>query len=101
MAEARRRRWLESFRQWPVAAAVFDLSKTGGKGHLAYGVLIAFHDVNDNGKFDENSAGKAEADVIAGLSVPDPSRPPPERSWFVVYLDGQPAADDYYSAFPL
>ena len=85
----------------PPAAALFDLSKTGGTGHLAYGVLIAFRDMNKNGSFDENSAGKAEADVIAGISVPDPSRPPPEHSYFVVYLDGKPAANDYYSAFPL
>ena len=85
----------------PPAAALFDLSKTGGTGHLAYGVLIAFRDVNKNGAFDEDSAGKAEADVIAGLSVPDPSRPPLEHSYFVVYLDGKPAANDYYSAFPL
>ena len=85
----------------PPPAAQFDLSTTGGKGHLAYGVLIAFRDVNGNGKFDENSAGHADADVIAGLSVPDPSRPPPEQSWFVVWLDGQPAASDYYSAFAL
>ena len=85
----------------PPAAALFDLSKTGGTGRLAYGVLIAFRDVNKNGAFDENSAGKAEADVIAGLSVPDPSRPPPEHSYFVVYLEGKPAANDYYSAFPL
>ncbi len=85
----------------PPAAALFDLSQTGGTGHLAYGVLIAFHDVNRNGTFDANSAGHAEADVIAGLSVPDPSRPPPEHSYFVVYLDGKPAANDYYAAFPL
>ena len=85
----------------PPAAALFDLSKTGGTGHLAYGVLIAFRDVNKNGVFDANSAGHAEADDIVGISVPDPSRPPPERSYFVVYLDGKPAANDYYSAFPL
>jgi hypothetical protein len=85
----------------PPAAALFDLSKTGGTGHLAYGVLIAFRDVNKNGAFDENSAGGAEGDVIAGISVPDPSQPPPEHSYFVVYLDGKPAANDYYSAFPL
>jgi hypothetical protein len=85
----------------PPAAALFDLSKTGGTGHLAYGVLIAFRDVNKNGLFDANSAGKAEADQIVGISVPDPSRPPPEHSYFVVYLDGKPAANDYYSAFPL
>src|SRR5207249_11753786 len=35
----------------PPAAALFDLSKTGGTGHLAYGVLIAFRDVNKNGLF--------------------------------------------------
>src|SRR2546421_681833 len=46
-------------------------------------------------------AGTPNGDVIAGLSVPDPSRPPPEHSYFVVYLDGKPAANDYYSAFPL
>jgi hypothetical protein len=85
----------------PPAAALFDLSKTGGTGRLAYGVLIAFRDVNKNGAFDENSAGMAEGDVIAGLSVPDPSRPPPGHSYFVVYLEGKPAANDYYSAFPL
>lgn len=85
----------------PPAAALFDLSTTGGTGHLAYGVLIAFRDTNHNGKWDENSAGMAEADVIAGLSVPDPSKPPPEHSYFVVYLDGKPAASDYFSAFPL
>ena len=38
----------------PPAAALFDLSKTGGTGRLAYGVLIAFRDVNKNGAFDEN-----------------------------------------------
>jgi len=85
----------------PPPEALFDLSKTGGTGHLAYGVLIAFRDVNKNGAFDANSAGRANADVIAGLSVPDPSRPPPEHSYFVVYLDGKPAANDYYSAEPL
>jgi hypothetical protein len=85
----------------PPAAALFDLSQTGGKGHLAYGVLIAFRDTNGNGKFDENSAGQPGGDVIAGISVPDPSRPPPEHSYMVVYLDGQPAASDYYSAFAL
>jgi hypothetical protein len=85
----------------PPAAALFDLSKAGGTGHLAYGVLIAFRDVNKNGAFDANSAGLADGDVIAGISVPDPSRPPPEHSYFVVYLDGKPAANDYYSAFPL
>ncbi len=85
----------------PPAAALFDLSKTGGTGHLAYGILIAFRDVNKNGAFDANSAGKAEADDIVGISMPDPSRPPPEHSYFVVYLDGKPAANDYFSAFPL
>ena len=85
----------------PPAAALFDLSQTGGTGHLAYGVLIAFRDVNKNGVFDANSAGHADADDIVGISVPDPSRPPPEHSYFVVYLDGKPAANDYYSAFPL
>ncbi|HWC75420.1 MAG TPA: hypothetical protein VG454_15915 [Gemmatimonadales bacterium] len=85
----------------PPAAALFDLSQTGGTGHLAYGVLIAFRDMNKNGVFDANSAGQADADVIVGISVPDPSRPPPEHSYFVVYLDGKPAANDYYSAFPL
>jgi hypothetical protein len=85
----------------PPPQALFDLSKTGGTGHLAYGVLIAFRDVNGNGVFDANSAGTPNADVIAGLSVPDPSRPPPEHSYFVVYLDGKPAANDYFSAEPL
>jgi len=85
----------------PPDAALFDLSTTGGTGHLAYGVLIVFRDTDGNGKFDENSAGTAGADVIVGLSVPDPSKPPPEHSYFVVYLDGKPAANDYYSAFPL
>jgi hypothetical protein len=85
----------------PPPPALFDLSKTGGTGHLAYGVLIAFRDVNKNGAFDANSAGTPNGDVIAGLSVPDPSRPPPEHSYFVLYLDGKPSADDSYSAFPL
>src|SRR5205814_10388506 len=40
----------------PPAKALFDLSQSGGHGHLAYGVLIAFRDANGNGKFDENSA---------------------------------------------
>jgi hypothetical protein len=84
----------------PPAAALFDLSQTGGTGHLAYGVLIAFRDVNKNGVFDANSAGKAEADVIAGISVPDPSRPPPEHGFFVLYLDGKVAANDIWGAFP-
>src|SRR5256885_53547 len=78
----------------PPAAALFDLSKTGGTGHLAYGILIAFRDVNKNGAFDANSAGKAEADDIVGISMPDPSRPPPEHSYFVVYLDGAPFTYD-------
>jgi hypothetical protein len=85
----------------PPAAALFDLSTTGGTGHLAYGVLIAFRDVNKNGVFDANSAGKAEADVIAGISVPDPSLPPPAQSYFVLYLDGKVAANDLWAAFPL
>ena len=85
----------------PPAAALFDLSATGGTGHLAYGVLIAFRDVNKNGIFDANSAGKADGDVIAGISVPDPSRPPPEHSYFVLYLDGKLAANDPYAAHPL
>ena len=84
----------------PPPAALFDLSKTGGTGHLAYGVLIAFRDVNKNGVFDANSAGKPEADVIAGISVPDPSLPPPAHSYFVLYLDGTVAANDVWGAFP-
>jgi hypothetical protein len=85
----------------PPAAALFDLSQTGGTGHLAYGILIAFRDVNKNGVFDANSAGKPDADVIAGISVPDPSLPPPAHSFFVLYLDGKLAANDQYSAHPL
>src|SRR5438132_1531494 len=45
----------------PPPQALFDLSKTGGTGHLAYGVLIAFRDVDGNGQFDANSAGKCLA----------------------------------------
>lgn len=85
----------------PPDAALFDLTRTGGTGHLAYGVLIAFRDVNKNGVFDANSAGKASADSIAGISVPDPSLPPPEHSYFVLYLDGKVAANDTWGAFPL
>ncbi len=85
----------------PPAAALFDLSTTGGKGHLAYGVLIAFRDNNSNGAFDAMGSDGKKIDDIAGISVPDPSLPPPAHSFFVVYLDGAPAASDYYSAFPL
>jgi len=85
----------------PPAAALFDLSKTGGTGHLAYGILIAFRDGNGNGTFDANSAGTSNGDVIAGISVPDPSRPPPAHSFFVLYLDGKVAANDTWGAFPM
>lgn len=85
----------------PPAAALFDLSKTGGKGHLAYGVLIAFRDLNGNKSLDSISASGAKVDDIAGISVPDPSLPPPEHSFFVLYLDGAVAPDDVYAAQPL
>src|SRR5712692_1528289 len=85
----------------PPAAALFDLSTTGGKGHLAYGVLIAFRDDNGNHAFDPISSDGKKIDDIVGISVPDPSLPPPMHSFFVVYLDGTLAANDYYSAFGL
>ncbi|HEY2031423.1 MAG TPA: hypothetical protein VGH20_19665 [Myxococcales bacterium] len=85
----------------PPAAALFDLSTTGGKGHLAYGVLIAFRDRNGNGALDSFDANGTPIDEIAGVSVPDPSRPPPEHSYFVLYLDGAVAPDDTWAALPL
>lgn len=85
----------------PPAAALFDLSTTGGKGHLAYGVLIAFRDLNGNGKLDAFEASGTPVDQIAGVSVPDTARPPPEHSYFVLYLDGAVAPNDTWGAQPL
>jgi len=85
----------------PPAAALFDLSTTGGTGHLAYGVLIAFRDKNQNGALDSFGADGTPVDEIAGVSVIDPSRPPPEHSYFVLYLDGAVAPNDNWAALPL
>lgn len=85
----------------PPAGALFDLASAGGTGHIGYGVLVAYQDGNGNRTFDPIPPGGAPVDHIVGISVPDPSLPPPERSFFVVYLDGKPAPDDYWSAEPL
>ena len=85
----------------PPPAALFDLAATGGSGRIGYGVLIAFQDGNGNRTFDPIPPGGAPIDHVMGLSVPDPSRPPPPRAWFVVYLDGHPAPNDYWAAFSL
>jgi len=85
----------------PPAKALYDLSTGGGRGHIAYGVLIAYEDGNGNRSFDPIPAGGTPIDHIVGLSVPDPSLPPPPRNHFVVYLDGKPAPGDYWAAFSL
>jgi hypothetical protein len=85
----------------PPAAALFDLSTTGGSGHIAYGVLIAFRDLNHNGALDSFAASGTPIDQIAGISVPDTALPPPEHSYFVLYLDGAVAANDVWGAEPL
>jgi hypothetical protein len=85
----------------PPAGALFDLSATGGTGHIGYGVLLAYLDGNGNKTYDPIPRGGAPIDTIVGVSVADPSQPPPPRSHYVVYLDGQPGKDDYWSAFKL
>jgi len=85
----------------PPAGALFDLSAAGGTGHIGYGVLLAYLDGNGNKTFDPIPRGGAPIDTIVGISVPDPSLPPPPRSYFVVYLDGHPAPNDYWAAFSL
>jgi hypothetical protein len=82
----------------PPAAALFDLAQTGGKGHIAYGVLVAFRDLNGNGKLDAFAENAAPVDQVVGVSVPDPSLPPPQHSYFVLYLDGAVAANDVWGA---
>jgi hypothetical protein len=85
----------------PPADAQVDLAATGGAGKIAYGVLIAFEDRNGNGTLDTATSATPSPDRIAGLSVPDPSMPPPLHTYFVVYLDGTVAKDDYFAADPL
>jgi hypothetical protein len=85
----------------PPAAALFDLSTSGGKGHIAYGVLIAFRDLNGNGKLDSFDANGTPVDQVVGVSVPDPALPPPQHTFFVLYLDGSVAANDTWGAQPL
>lgn len=85
----------------PPEAALFDLSQQGGSGHLAYGVLIAYEDANGNAKLDTIPKGGAPVDNIVGISMPDPSRPPPAHSYYVLYLDGALAPDDPAAPFAL
>lgn len=85
----------------PPASALFDLSASGGSGHIGYGVLLAYQDGNGNRTFDPIPHGGAPIDTIVGISVQDPALPPPPRSHYVVYLDGRPGPADYWAAFPL
>jgi hypothetical protein len=85
----------------PPAAALFDLSTTGGKGHLAYGVLIAFRDLNGNGKLDPFDTNGTPVDQVVGVSVPDLALPPPAHTYFVLYLEGSVAPNDTWGAQPL
>ena len=68
---------------------------------MGYGVLIAYQDGNGNKVYDPMPASGGPIDTIMGVSVQDPGRPPAARAWFVVYLDGQPAPNDYWAAFSL
>ena len=86
----------------PPAKALVDLAAAGGTGLIGYGVLIAYKDGNGNRSFDPIPAGGASPiDTIVGLSMPDPSLPPPPHSYYVVYLAGSLAPSDYWAAFSL
>lgn len=85
----------------PPAAAFSNLAVNGGSGRIAYGVLLAYEDTNGNGVFNPAPAGGALVDRVVGLSVHDPSLPPPARSHYLIYLDGTIGDEDYFSAFAL
>lgn len=85
----------------PPARALYDLANAGGAGRIGYGVLLAYLDRNGNGTFDPIPRGGSPVDTVVGTSVPDPSLPPPEHSYFVVYLAGTPAPGDYWAGFSL
>jgi hypothetical protein len=78
-----------------------DLAATNGTGKIAYGILIAFEDRNGNGTLDTATSTSPSPDRIVGLSMPDLSRPPPFHTYFVVYVDGTVAKDDYFASDPL
>jgi hypothetical protein len=85
----------------PPANALADLAADGGSGRIAYGVLIAYEDSNGNGQLDVIQPGGSPVDSIVGLSVGDPSLPPPAASYYVVYLDGTLSASDYFASLDL
>ena len=85
----------------PPKEALADLSAEGGAGTMAFGVLIAFEDRNDNGALDEATAAAASPDRVAGVSIADPSLPPPLHHYYVAYLDGTVPPDSYHAPFRL
>jgi hypothetical protein len=85
----------------PPAEALVDLAPRGGEGHAAYGVLVAFRDLNGNGALDLATEGHPSPDRVLGASAGDPSLPPPPSTWFVAYLDGKPTSTDLLAAYRL
>jgi hypothetical protein len=85
----------------PPANALADLAAGGGSGRITYGMLIAYEDFNGNGQLDLIQPGGSHVDNIVGVSVGDPSLPPPAASYYIIYLDGTLSASDYYAAFGL
>jgi hypothetical protein len=85
----------------PPAEALIDLAATGGHGKYAFGFLVAFEDGNGNERLDPGATGAPSPDRIVGVSEADLSLPPPLHHYFVLYLDGTPAEDDYLASFML
>jgi hypothetical protein len=83
----------------PPDAALVDLSKSGGSGKAAYGLIVAFEDGNGNGTLDLATSASASPDRIIGTSTADPSLPPPDQHTYVAYLDGTQGKEDYLYAF--
>jgi hypothetical protein len=70
----------------PPDAARASSSSSLGQG-VAFGVLVAYEDLDSDGTLELDGFGGTAVDPIVGASMPDPSRPSAERSWLVVWAE--------------
>lgn len=80
-----------SFFSVPPAGVLIDYRNGDEVTRAAFGVLLAYEDVNGNGQLDSIAAGGSAIDRVLGTSVGDTynGNPAPKPVW-VAYVDGTP-----------
>lgn len=83
-----------SFFGVPPAAALSDYTNAGATTRAAFGVLMAYEDVNGNGQLDTIAAGGSPVDHVLGTSLGDRFNGDDTTDQiYVAYVDGQPPSD--------